>query len=143
MTNGQMLDELRKLAAEEKTVPTKVYLRMFSAAMADIIDKQNTLDKRVETLEESMSTRDDNMKGCIKSVQDDVAELRKQYNDSNGLSKNPMIVAGRFIRNYPKLFSFLMVLLVILSNVWFISGFRRAVLLLLHVPSEIVNMLAP
>jgi len=65
----------------------------------------------------------------------------KKCNDR--VMKNPFVSFGNFINDRPKLASVLALVAFIIINIWFISGFRRIVLLLLGVPAEIIDILAP
>ena len=68
------------------------------------------------------------------------ADLLEQMQD---LQKNYMVAFGAFISSHPKLAGLLGFTLFVLSNVWFVSAFRRAALTLVGVPEDIVNILAP
>ena len=68
---------------------------------------------------------------CAKTIKDALEPVKK----------NPAIVIGDFIMQHPKTTIGLFTVFLALSNIWFVSDFRVAVLTWLKVPAYFINLL--
>lgn len=169
MPDKQMLNELRQLAESEK-IPTASALRLILGAVADLYECIDTLVKdgqetRAKAAEE-LECQDDSIReirdlvvgvksaldGMQTSLTSKIAEVENRIadvgtdlfnvkTDIENLKKNPSLLLGNFAKEHPRWSAFTVVLIFIFLNLWFVSGFRRAVLILLHVPPEIIDLL--
>lgn len=129
MANGEMLDELRALAEAEK-IPTTTALRLLMAATAEMYEGMKTVingQKDTHDLSEKIEAIDDKLEGLKKTLEE--------------TKRNPMVRLGQFMKDHPKWAWTAASILFLIFNLWFIPGFRRAILILLHVPPEIIQML--
>ena len=87
---------------------------------------------------------------CIASAEksgDDVARmnfyvLKQIYLELRSVKKevrrNPFFIAGNFARSNPKTAMTLAVIVMLIINMWFVSGWRRPLLIWLGIPPELV-----
>ena len=129
MANGEMLDELRALAEADK-IPTTTALRLLMAATAEMYEGMKTV------IEGQKGTHDLSKK--IEAIDEKLEGLNKTLEETK---RNPMVRFGQFIKDHPKWAWTAGSVLFLIFNLWFIPGFRRAVLILLRLPPEIVQML--
>ncbi|KKN52721.1 hypothetical protein LCGC14_0609580 [marine sediment metagenome] len=127
MPNGEMLEELKKLAAEDE-ISIKSAIRLILTSQVEvhndiavILKSQRGLDKVldsfiIETKEEMKSIRT-----CIRT------SVRK-------IEENSVIKLGLFIKKYPKITYFLGVTGFVIMNLWFVEDFRSLVLEWLKIP---------
>jgi len=87
----------------------------------------------------------------VEAVVERVDSLTGKVNDVTGqvergtvaIRDNIAFRAGKLVQAHPKIVMAGATVLIVLSNLWFIPSVRRAVLLLLSLPAEIVDFLAP
>lgn len=140
MGNGQMLNELRKLAESKGELSHEAALRLTLSALANIYD---TTQKFIDLQEErykNMERCDNEIAHSIDCLSTQITEL-KQANEK--ILKNPAIGFGNFITDKPKLSAFLGFAFFVLINLWFLPGFRHLILLWLNVPKEVIDILVP
>jgi len=141
--NGKILDELRELAAADN-ITTKSALRLMCTVQAGFAETIIAMDQRTEAAEEERAELKRSLEKLAENSDAQMAninELKEQLEKK--VLGNPLVIFGNFMTEHPKIVASLFVLLVILSNLWFVSGFRRAILLLLKVPPEIIEAVAP
>jgi chromosome segregation ATPase len=158
MANGKMLDELRRLA-REKEIDTNAALGLIMGAMADVVenmekgkqDRQEQSDRivllesrftevenRLTALEEKIETLVGEVESLAASID---ARAIKELRES--IEKNPVVRLGKFIREYKFYATTIFIAILIASNLWFISGFRRGVLEFLKFPESLIKILVP
>ena len=130
-----MLSELRQLAAAGD-IDIKTAMRLMLSAQADLMshlkigrDERDELKRAVEDLTEQ--------------VEDVGADVKQIHAEMVKMKKNPLVRAGDLMLESPKLAWFIGIVVFLAANLWFISGFRQAILAALGVPPEIVDILAP
>lgn len=185
--NGELMKELRALAATEGKLSTETALRLLLGAQADMADQQSTVLKKlldsdtdrhnlrdsVTKLSLEIKTRDAEYVRAFAEMRAELEELRtsasafttvagEMGNLSNTVTQmtnlikntvvdNYAIKIGAFIKSNPKTSTTILAVFFVVSNVWFISGFRRAVITwlmsVLGFPPEVIanvmNLLAP
>lgn len=135
MTNTQMLNELQELAAAGD-IDIKPALRLMLSAQGAMMTHMEDGRSERETLKDAV----EELSNKVESVSSKVTLIHK---DIEKIKKNPMTEMGRFIQDRPKLAAMVGFILFIIMNLWFISGFRRAAMIGLGFPMEIVDLLAP
>jgi len=119
----------------------------YSAERADQVRMIGDLSTKVDQLTKKL----DNVGTEVETVMDRTNTLATRVNDITGqvergtvaIRGNVAYKMGKLIQEHPRLALAATTVVVLLSNLWFITSFRRAVLLLLNVPQEIINFLAP
>ena len=165
MTNGSMLKDLRRLA-EKDEIPEPIAMQLMLSAIADLYEKVDLIldamvveskernkitgelsSKHEKELHEMMASSNETLAGlnlCITEFKEDVSANLVKLNDATSkFEKNPFIKFGGLYSDSPKIFWAIIAGIFVTLNLWFIEGFRRAILLLLHVPPEIIEMLNP
>lgn len=116
MANGELLKELKEMSEnEEKAIPTKTMNRLILTAMVELYEK-------IESIKVSQNQ-------CTETIVEAIKPIKK----------NPLYILGEHIQRNPKFFVMLFVLILLLSNLWFIDEIRYQVLLLLKVPEGIIK----
>jgi hypothetical protein len=164
MTN-KMLEELRRMAESGNTLPVDAALRLILASQADNQEALNTTQKTIEgvkidvsDLKDSRQDRDKDYTHDYESTQDQFKILRKQMEElSNKIQSiradlekfdkrvlnNLALDVGIFVKEHPKLALAILVGVLLIANLWFISGFRQGILQWIGVPSPIIDLLNP
>lgn len=135
MTSAAMLGEIEKLAAAGK-IDITAALRLMLTAQGAMMQQQEDGRSERETLKDAV----EELSNKVESVSSKVTLI---HNDIEKIKKNPMTEMGRFIQDRPKLAAAVGIILFMIMNLWFISGFRRAAMIGLGFPMEIVDLLAP
>lgn len=141
--NGKILEDLKKLASE-KNISTDAALRLMCTVQAGFAEAIIDMGESDKEAAEERSNLSKNMETLARNSEQQTSDLRK-LNDKleKRVFGNPFVVAGNFIREHPKASTTIFVTFVLVSNLWFISGFRRAIMLLLRIPPEIIDAIAP
>jgi hypothetical protein len=63
--------------------------------------------------------------------------------EANKLRFNLAVQAGEFVRNHPRISLAIVVGGLVLANFWFVSDFRRVILMWAGLPPDLVNMIVP
>lgn len=134
--NGKYLDRIYDLV-KTKEMDTDAALRLMLQVQAETSEVIVGMQEEKNTAKEERKELTDSIEDIHKELQD----LNKKLEKS--VFGNPLVKIGTFIEENPKIAAFFFTLFVIVMNLWFVSGFRRAVLLFLHVPPEIVDAVAP
>ena len=102
--------------------------------MNDINDTflSNELDRLINTAKESGDDEGRITFVVLKTIYVDVRQLREE------VKKNPLYNLGNFIRTNPRTFGILVAVVFIVINMWFVSGWRRPLLLWLGLPEELI-----
>jgi len=140
MANGQMLVELRELARSSKELSNDAALRLTLSALADLYEKTEMHLKAEHARDEKVDQINISLAQSIEQLKCEVADLKKI---TEVTVKNPAYVLGRALSEHPKLSGAITFLAFVIMNLWFISGFRRLVLIGLGLPPEIIDVLAP
>lgn len=147
MANGEMLDELSKLASQPGTIDNNTAMRLLLSAQRET---QQTLKKMMEEQEavrkETSDYRDkyvDERSQQAVLMQALIVKVEKLASSIESIIANPVVKMGSFAKDNPKMATFFLILFLIVANLWFISGFRHAVLMTLGVPEEIIQILNP
>lgn len=164
MSNGEMLKELRLLAESDK-VPTASALRLVMSAMAEVHERTEEIVKTQECYSDelevsrkqyteeraeqsrlinSLAEKIDVLAGKVDGMDSKIdgvsADVKSVTADVKG---NLAYKIGNFVKEHPKIVAVVATIAVVVSNLWFITTFRRSVLLLLRFPAEVIDLLAP
>jgi len=165
MANGSMLKDLRRLA-EKDEIPEPIAMQLMLSAIADLYEKVDLIlesiasenkernlittqistkhEKELHEMMDSSTSTLTSLRQCIDGFKVDVSENLASLNKvKEQLDKNIFIKFGNLANDSPKTFWAIISALFVMLNLWFISGFRQAILLLLRVPPEIIDMLNP
>jgi hypothetical protein len=115
--DNTILEELKEMSQEEKTIPAKHMNRLILAGMVALSNQLEALSKAQEQVAPSI----------IKALEP--------------IKKNPMVAMGDFISAHPKLTVGIVIFILAMSNIWFIDSVRYGVLVWLKVPEEIIKLL--
>ena len=133
MSNGSMLSELRSLAATPGKISDDAATRLTLSAIADVYQK---LDEHLSTEQQRTSTMDE-MKDDIDGLKRDMKEMKE------AITKNLLVSFGSHLSRNPKLAWIYVTVMFVLMNLWFISGFRKLILLAIGINPTLVELLAP
>jgi len=134
--NGNMLNEIKELV-EQKKLDTDAALRLMLKSQGETVEAIGCMQKDRDIAKEERQE----LVNDVTEIKDDIKKLNDKLDEH--VFENPVVKLGKFIKGNPKLASFMFMAILILMNLWFVSGFRRAILLLFHVPMEIVDAIAP
>lgn len=144
MTDGEMLKELRNLAATEGGLKTSSAIRLICSAQADMLEMIGNLQGNFGSHVGSQSNQVKESEVSITALSQEVGKVRESLTDIKAkidlMCTNPVIKVGTFIKSNPKLSFFILVLILVLSNLWFIEEFRSAILGWVGVPSGIIGL---
>lgn len=112
----------------------KEFASQTSMIMNDINDTflSNELDRLINVAKESGDDESRITFVVLKTIYEDVRQLRTQVNS------NPFYSLGNFIRSNPRTFAILLAIVFIILNAWFVSGWRRPLLIWLGIPEELI-----
>ena len=172
MTDSSMLKELRQLL-ETENIPQETVQRLTLSALASVLDKLEILRVEREAFYKRYDTEHINLVDANrmqsyqlnqmgKILDTRISQVGNTLTEMNGrldcLEKksdeqgeiltnlclpNPVISIGCWIKNHPKISGAVFVLFMILMNIWFIPEFRHIVLVMLGVPGEVIDIIAP
>ena len=131
--NGEMLDELRRIASGENPIPQKQANRLLIAAMVGVVEEFTNLRK---DLVDSRKIVADALK-----VEQEInrAEHQEIKNALAGVNLNPAIILGAWVKQHPKAAAAAFLVLFVLLNMWFVSDFRGPLLEAVGFPSPLVT----
>lgn len=92
----------------------------------------NELNRLINSAKESGDDESRITFVVLKTIYEDVRELREE------VKVNPIYNLGNFIRANPRTFAILLAILFIVINAWFVSGWRRPLLIWLGLPEELI-----
>jgi hypothetical protein len=138
--NGNMFDELRRLATENNELSQDAVNRLILSALAEIsqnfsvhVEVENKRSEGVEALKESV----EDLSKAVALLSQSVIDLSKQINevqtDVKSIKENPFVSLGRYIKSKPKQ-SFLWGI-AIFVGFYLLLGFRILSLLVVVVGS--------
>lgn len=151
----EVLEELRAIVGQDEAIPQRQVSRLVIAGMIEIADALSGTNNAIhiyieETRQMTSDLKEDNR--IINERLNNLEETVKCFVADNtvrmtGLEANILVRLGKFIKDNPKttrvIAAISAVIVLLLSNMWFISGFRRAIMLWLGIPKEIVDILSP
>lgn len=138
--NGNMFDELRKLATEEGELSQDAVNRLILSALAEMnknfsahVAVEERRNEGVLELKESV----EDLSKVVELLNQSVDDLSKQLNeikdDVKTIKENPFVTLGKYIKNKPKqsiLWGF-----VVFIGIYLILGFRILTLLVVIIGS--------
>lgn len=152
------------MAQGEGKIATPTALRLILSSMAEMHEKISCIDRSVaadmadrdrlthvtsslvEQVQEA-NTELSQVREDVKRLTATVDAIRKDLDDAKqaaaSVQKNMVVKVGDLITAHPKAAGVIFVLVLILSNLWLMDGFRRAVLTLLGVPQGLIDLLNP
>lgn len=150
MANGDLLRELRSIAQGDDPIPAKAFNRLVISGLVQLHDQVNGLEKqitnRVDGLEKDLSGyreqyRDERVKqtDMLADVKRSLDQLSASVLAVTGLRNNLAVQVGDFVRNHPRLSFALFVAFLVAANFWFISDFRKAILVSVGLSPDLVN----
>lgn len=133
-------------------------MKLMLTALAELYEKVNFLVESEYEKERERTTirelQEDKNKELLRSIQDlqaqthnleqtlclDTKAIKTELEEVQGNISHRL---GKYFAKHPKVVWALLAGYFILMNLWFIAGFRQAVLTILHVPPEIISLVNP
>lgn len=148
--NGNMFDELRKLATEEDELSQDAVNRLILSALAEIstnfsvhVGVEEKRNEGVLELKESV----DDLSKAVTLLSQSVIDLNKEINDMKKdvttLKENPVVAVGKFLKEKPK--QAIIWGIVAFFGIYLLLGFRLLSLMvviggsLLGLPQETID----
>jgi hypothetical protein len=133
MSNGDVLVEIRSMLEAEKPINTRVCNRLMLVVMSDLYTKIADLKSGQAEIASVVAGAEVKRQEILKTIDDKLAVI----------TNNPAIKFGVLVKEHPRLvrnlFLFLVILIIIASNLWFIPHFRMGIMEWLNMPDSLIE----
>jgi hypothetical protein len=154
MANGDLLRELRSIAQGDDPIPAKAFNRLVIAGLVQLYDQLDGLEgqitTRVDGLESDLCGYREQYRNEREKQTDMLTDVKRSLDalsgavlEANKLRSNLAVQAGDFVRNHPRLTMAAVIVFLVVANFWFISDFRKVILVAIGLPPDLVTLMIP
>lgn len=131
-----LLEELQHIVeSDTEQITQKSTNRLLLASMVSVVNTVNQMVTKLDHLTDSLSDQ----VNAVSNQADECGELFATKDDIRRIEANLAFRAGKFVAEKPRTAAVIFLLLVIITNTWFVSDFRHWVLVLLGLPTSLLQ----